>query len=125
MSRQPTFSTIIHLRDFIDTIIEDSTRGVPNYAEIHADINIFDEDDFYSPDIIAEPIRTRIRAYMTQDEQNIYVPNAFFYADGRFSAVLSTDGALEINIQALSLMRHVHPPATAPLQLTCLGTQET
>jgi len=50
MSRQPTFSSIIHLRDFIDTITDDSTQGAPNYAEIHADI-IFEEDGFYGPDI--------------------------------------------------------------------------
>ncbi|KAL8325259.1 hypothetical protein RB597_008495 [Gaeumannomyces tritici] len=92
MSRQPTFSSIIHLRDFVDTITDDSTRDAPNYAEIRADINIFDEDDFYSPDIIAEPIRTRIHVYMTRDERDLYTPNTFFYADGRFSTVLSADG---------------------------------
>ncbi|KAL8296205.1 hypothetical protein RB601_003590 [Gaeumannomyces tritici] len=106
MSRQPTFSSIIHLRDFVDTITDDSTRDAPNYAEIRADINIFDEDGFYSPDIIAEPIRTRIHVYMTRDERDLYLPNTFFYADGRFSTVLSADGDLEISIQALSLMRH-------------------
>ncbi|EJT68090.1 hypothetical protein GGTG_14330 [Gaeumannomyces tritici R3-111a-1] len=106
----PTFSSIIHLRDFVDTITDDSIRDAPNYAEIRADINIFDEDGFYSPDIIAEPIRTRIHVYMTRDERNLYLPNTFFYADGRFSTVLSADGDLEISIQALSLMRHVPPP---------------
>jgi len=61
---QPIFSTIIHLRDFINTIIEDSTRDAPNYTEIYIDINIFEEDSFYSPNIIAEPICTRIRIYI-------------------------------------------------------------
>lgn len=84
MSRQPTFSSTIHFRDFVDAITDDSTRDAPNYTEIHMDINIFDEDGFYSPDIIAEPIRTRIHAYMTRDERGVYVPNTFFYADGRF-----------------------------------------
>ncbi|KAL8366220.1 hypothetical protein RB595_004810 [Gaeumannomyces hyphopodioides] len=105
MSRQPTFSSIIHLRDFVDTITDDSTRDAPNHVEIRADINIFDEDGFDSPNIIAEPIRTRIHVYMARGERNLYLPNTF-YADGRFSTVLSADGDLEISIQALSLMRH-------------------
>ncbi|KAL8284674.1 hypothetical protein RB594_003660 [Gaeumannomyces avenae] len=106
MSKQPTFSSIIHLRDFVDAITDDSTRDAPNHVEIRADINIFDEDGFDSPDIIAEPIRTRIHVYMTRDERDLYLPNTFFYADGRFSTVLPADGDLEISIQALSLMRH-------------------
>jgi hypothetical protein len=110
MSRQPTFTNTIHLRDFIDAIIDDPTReNAPNYIEIQTDINIFDEDRFYSPNVIAEPIRTRIHAYLTRQERDLYVPNTFFYADGRFSAALSTDDTLEINIQALSLTRYVRP----------------
>ena len=108
MSRQPTFTNIIHLRDFINAIADDPTReNAPNYVEIHTDINIFEEDHFYSPNVIAEPIRTRIHAYLTREERDLYIPNTFFYADGRFSTTLSTDDTLEINIQALSLMRYV------------------
>ncbi|EJT68921.1 hypothetical protein GGTG_13513 [Gaeumannomyces tritici R3-111a-1] len=92
MSRQPTFSSIIHLRDFVDTVTDDSIRDAPNHVEIRADINIFDEDDFDSPDVVAEPIRTRIHVYMTRGERDLYLPNIFFYADGRFSTVLSADG---------------------------------
>jgi len=113
------------LHNFIDTITDDSTQDAPNYTEIHADINIFEENGFYNPNIIAEPIRTRIHAYITREERDLYVPNTFFYADGRFSTVLSTDGALEINIQALSLIKHLHPPTTSTLPLICLGTQKT
>ena len=125
MSKQPTFLSIIHLCDFVDTITDDSTWGAPNYVEIHADINIFHEDGFDSPDIVAELICTCIHVYMTRDEWDLYPPNTFFYADGRFSTVLSADGDLEISIQALSLTRHVYPPAATSLRLTDSGTQET
>ena len=110
MSRQQTFSSLIHIRDFADSITPDPTRdNAPNYAEIQADINIFEEDGFYSPNIIAEPIRTRIHAYLTREERDLYVPNTFFYANGRFYTALSADDTLEVNIQALSLMRYVKP----------------
>jgi hypothetical protein len=99
---------MIHLRDFIDAITDDPTReNAPNYVEIQIDINVFEEDRFCSPNIIAEPIRTRIHAYLSREERDLYVSNTFFYADGRFSTALSTDDTLEINIQALSLMRYV------------------
>ena len=103
-------STLIHVRDFVDTITEDPTReNGSNYVEIQTEINIFEEGGFYSPNITTEPIRTRIHTYLTQDERLLYVPIAFFYADGRFSTALSTDDTLEINIQALSLMRYIRP----------------
>jgi hypothetical protein len=102
MSRQPSSSTLIHIRDFVDTITEDPTReNGSNYVEIQTDINIF-EGGFNSPNTTAEPIRTPIHTYLTQDERLLYVPKAFIYADGRFSTALSTDDTLEINIQALS-----------------------
>lgn len=107
MSRHPNFSSIIHLRDFVDTIGDDPNRDSSNFVEIQTDINIFEEDGFYSPNIIVEPIRTRIHAYLTREQRDAYVPNAFFYADGRFSAAPSDDGTLEISIQTLSLMRYV------------------
>jgi hypothetical protein len=99
MSRQQTLFSLIHIRDFADVIIDDPTReNAPNYAEIQADINIFEEDGFYSPSIIAEPIRIRIHAYLVQEERNLYVPSTFFYADGRFYTALSRDDTLEVNI---------------------------
>jgi hypothetical protein len=99
---------MIHIRDFADSITDDPTReNAPNYVEIQADINIFEEGSFYNPNIIAEPIRTRIHAYLAREERDFYVPNTFFYADGRFSTALSTDDTLQINIQALSLMRYI------------------
>jgi hypothetical protein len=121
MSRQPTFTNMIHLRDFADAITDDPTReNAPNYVEIQTDINIFEEDGFYGPNIIAEPIRTRIHAYMAREERDLYVPNTFFYTDGRFSTTLSTDDTLEINIQAMSLMRFVRqhslPISSRPVQ---------
>ena len=105
MSRQPSFSSIIHLRDFIDTITDDPSRDAPNFVGIQTDINIFEEDGFYSPKIVVEPIHARIHTYMTREQRDAYVPNAFFYADGRFSSTPSEDGTLEISIQTLSLMR--------------------
>ncbi|KAF2183352.1 hypothetical protein K469DRAFT_583140, partial [Zopfia rhizophila CBS 207.26] len=109
---QPTFTNIIHLRDFIDAITDNLTQeNAPNYVEIQTDINIFKEDHFCSPNIIAEPIRTRIHMYLTQEEQDLYVSNTFFYTEGRFSTALSTDDTLEINIQTLSLIRYC-PMAT-------------
>lgn len=108
MSRQPTLSNIIHIRDFVDTIKDDLTgETTTNYAEIQTDVNVFEEENFSSPNIIIDPIRTRIRAYLTQEQRDTYPPNTFFYADGRFYTTLSTDGTPEISIQTLSLMRHI------------------
>ncbi|KAK3314134.1 hypothetical protein B0H66DRAFT_630536 [Apodospora peruviana] len=104
MSQQPTFSNLIHLRDFVDSITDDSSKDTPNCIEIHTDINVFEEEGFHSSSITVEPIRTRIHTYLTREEQERYVPNTFFYTDGRFSAAPSDDGTLEINIQTLSLM---------------------
>lgn len=110
MARQPTFSNTIHIRDFVDTVADDPSRhNAPNYVEIQTDINIFEEDDFYRPTITVEPIRTRIHVYLTRELREQYVPNTFFYADGRFSTAVSADNTLEISVQALSLMRSVTP----------------
>ena len=114
------------MRDFIDVITDDPTReNGQNYIEIQTDVNICGEDRFYSPNIIVEPIRTRIHAYLTAQERDLYVPNAFFYADGRFTTSLSENDNLEINIQALSLMRCVPSAYTTSLQLICVGTRVT
>lgn len=106
---------MIHLRDFVDAIVDDPTReNAPNYAEILTDVNIFEEDGFHHHDIVTEPIRTRIHAYLTREQRDLHLPNAFFYADGRFSTALSTEGTLEIGIQTLSLMRYVRPHIRPP-----------
>ncbi|EJT69639.1 hypothetical protein GGTG_12523 [Gaeumannomyces tritici R3-111a-1] len=68
--------------------------------------NIFEEDSFYSSAVDVEPIRTRIHAYLTREKRDLYIPNAFFYADGCFSA---TPSAMQINVQIFSpsnLSRH-------------------
>ncbi|KAG6989510.1 hypothetical protein FOFC_15818 [Fusarium oxysporum] len=89
MSLQSTFSSTIHLRDFVDTVTEDPSReNAPNYVEIQTDVNIFEESSFYSPNVNVEPIHTRIHAYLTREERDLYVVNTFFYADGRFSTAL-------------------------------------
>ncbi|KAJ3530217.1 hypothetical protein NM208_g9423 [Fusarium decemcellulare] len=107
MSRPTTFSNTIHLRDFVDDIKGDPAReNAPNYVEIQTDINVFEEDGFRDSRVDIAPIHTRIHAYLTREERELYTPNTFFYADGRFSAVQSPSGILQISVQALSLMRH-------------------
>jgi len=106
-SRPPTLIGTIHLRDFVDSVVGDPTRADTSYIEIQIDINIFEEDRFYSSNVIVEPIHTRIRAYVTQAERDLYVPNAFFYADGRFTTAVTSVNILEITVHALSLMRCV------------------
>ncbi|KAM3449850.1 hypothetical protein NHJ6243_009906, partial [Beauveria neobassiana] len=107
MSQPPVFSNTIHLRDFVDSVTDDPSRdGAPNYVQIQAEINIVGEAGFYSSVVNVQPIPTRILAYVTRQERDLYTPNAFFYADGRFFVSLSSDGALEITVHAFSLMRH-------------------
>ncbi|KAM5359225.1 hypothetical protein ACJZ2D_014652 [Fusarium nematophilum] len=107
MSRPTTFSNTIHLRDFIDSITADPSReNASNYVEIQTDINIFEEDGFYGSRIDIDAIHTRIRAYLTREERELYTPNTFFYADGRFSAAQSPGGVLQVTVQALSLISH-------------------
>ena len=114
MSRQQTFTNIIHLRDFVDAITDDPTReNAPNYVEIQTDLNIFEEDGFQHPNIATDPIRIRIHTYLTQEQRELYLPAAFIYADGRFSTALSTDGTLEISMQTLSLRMHAAPKVPA------------
>ncbi|KAL6359151.1 hypothetical protein LRP88_07368 [Fusarium phalaenopsidis] len=87
MSRPTTFSNTIHLRDFVDAITDDPTReNAPNYVGIQTDLNIFEEDGFCSSHDDINPIHTRIHAYLTREERELYTPNTFFYAHGRFSA---------------------------------------
>ncbi|KAM6514230.1 hypothetical protein FALCPG4_015468 [Fusarium falciforme] len=87
MSQPTTFSNTIYLRDFVDAITDDPTReNAPNYVEIQTDINIFEEDGFCGSHVDIDPIHTRIHAYLTREERELYTPNTFFYADGRFSA---------------------------------------
>ncbi|KAH6999269.1 hypothetical protein EDB80DRAFT_812219 [Ilyonectria destructans] len=98
MSRQATFLNTIHLRDFVDSVTDDPGRkNAPNYMEIQTEVNIFDEDGFYSSRIDISPIRTHIHAYLTREERELYTPNTFFYTDGRFSAAQSAAGMLEIS----------------------------
>jgi hypothetical protein len=106
-SRSLTLTNTIHLRDFVDCITDNPTRLENNYIEIQADINIFEENRFHSADVIVEPIRTHIRAYVGPAERDVYVPSAFFYAEGRFATAITSDDRLEIIVHAFSLMRYV------------------
>jgi hypothetical protein len=97
----------IHIRDFVDRVLADRTRPeTENFVEIHTDVNIFQEDGFYDPGITVEPIHTCIRTYLTESERDLYVPDAFFYAEGRFSTAVTTENKLEITVQALGLQRY-------------------
>ncbi|KAH7114188.1 hypothetical protein B0J13DRAFT_460348, partial [Dactylonectria estremocensis] len=107
-SQQATFSNTIHLRDFVDSVTDNpGQENAPNYIEIQTEVNVFNKDGFYNSHIDINPICTRIHAYLTQEERELYTPNTFFYADGRFSAAQSAVGTLEISVQALSLSRYV------------------
>lgn len=98
--------TITFHRDFIDDVRPYPTGpSMPDYVEIHTNINIFPEGDFYDSGVVVEPLHTYVRAYITRFDQEIYVPNAFFYADDRFHVTIAEENQLEIIIQALSLQR--------------------
>jgi len=86
---------IIHLRDFVDAITADpSWENEQNYVEIQTDINIFDEDGFYSHIITVESILTRIHAYLMQERQ-LYCSDTFIFAIGSFSAAASANSTLQ------------------------------
>lgn len=130
-SRLSTLTNTIHIRDFVDAVVDDPTRSDISYIEIQADVNIFPENGFRSANVIAESIPTRIRAYVTPAERELYVHNTFFFAEGRFATAVTSDGKLEIIVHALSLMRYVisnlSHPSTPSLTLDrlLLDTQAT
>lgn len=106
-SPMPKLANTIHIRDFIDDVLPDSSRpNAPNCVEIHSNINIFPEDEFYDLNVVVEPIHTCIRTYLKQTERSLYTPNAFFYVDGRFVTALNPEGNLEITVYALSIERY-------------------
>jgi hypothetical protein len=105
-STSAKLANTIHIRDFVDDVLADRTQpNKRNYFEIHTDVNIFQEDGFYDPGITVEPIHTCIRTYLTASERGLYVTNAFFYAEGRFKAAVTTENKLEITVHALGLQR--------------------
>jgi len=94
----------IHIRDFVDYVLADRTRPqTGNYVEIHTDVTVFQEDEFYDSGITVEPIHTCIHAYLTESERDLYTTDAFFYAQGRFSAAVTTENKLEVTVKALGL----------------------
>jgi hypothetical protein len=105
--RLPTLTDMIYIRDFVDRVVNDPTRSDINYAEIQTEINIFQENKFSSANVIAEPIPTRIRAYIPPGERELYVHDTFFYAEGRFVATVAPDNKLTITVYAFSLMPYV------------------
>lgn len=101
MSSWPdTLNNTIHLRDFVDGVVDDPTRAGIHYIEIQTDVNIFEEDRFYSSSVVAGPIRGRECAYVAQAERDLYVPNSFFYADDRFTTAVTSGNMLQITVQA-------------------------
>ena len=88
----------IHIRDFVDKNERDSTKaGTVNYLKIHSDINICQEDNFLSTNIIVNLVWARVRAYIAQEHRDLYIPDAIFYTDGRFSTA-TTDSNLELTV---------------------------
>jgi hypothetical protein len=71
-SRQLTLTNTIHLQDFVDDVVDNPTRpDISNYIENRTDVNIFEENRFYSSDVVVEPIHARIRTYVTQAEREL------------------------------------------------------
>ena len=106
MSSNPAKAmSVIHIRDFVDEVVADRNRPEDeNYVEIHTDINIFQEDNFYDSRVIVEPIQCCMHAYLTPSDRDSYKTNAFFYADGRFTTA-TVEEKLQIIVQVLSLQR--------------------
>ena len=64
-SRQTSLSNTIHLHDFVDAVKDDPSRpNSCNYVEILTAINLFQEDDFYSANIIVKLIHIYICTYL-------------------------------------------------------------
>lgn len=104
----PKFTNTIHIRDFIVDVGPDKTHeGSSSWIEIHADVNIFSEEEFSDPSVIVEPIQTDIRAFLKLPYRTLYVPNAFFFAIGSFSTVVMPDNKLKITmLQTLTIERY-------------------
>ena len=69
---QAKLPNTIHIRDFVTHILQDRTQpDILNYFEIHTDVNIFPEDDFYDSSITVDPIHTYIRAYLSASARNL------------------------------------------------------
>jgi len=106
-SLMPKFTNTIHIRDFVVDVGPDKYHEESsNYVEIHANVNIFPEEDFSDPSVIAEPIQTDIRAYVKPPNEMLYIPNAFFFAIGSFTTVVTSAKELKIiMLQALTIER--------------------
>lgn len=100
----------IHIRDFVLSVGPDKTKSespTSRYIEIQADVNVFPEDKVNDPTVIVEPIHACIRIYLEDPHvRALYVPEAFFYAHGRFHTALTKENKVEIVVQALSLERY-------------------
>jgi hypothetical protein len=56
--------------------------------------------------VIAEPISTRIHAYLPSPQRELFITNAFFYAIGCFATASTSDSHLQLTIEILSLERY-------------------
>jgi hypothetical protein len=100
----------IHIRDFVLNVGPDKTKSDSTtscYIEIQADVNVFADDEVHDSTIIVEPIHTCIRVYIKDPHiRALYVPEAFFYAYGRFHTALTKENKMEIIVQVFSLERY-------------------
>src|SRR5579871_5145780 len=110
-SRITNFTNTIHIRDFVLDVGPDHTRSDSSYSssqiEIQSDINIFEDDDIRDSSIIAEPIHACLRVFIKDPQvQDLYIPEAFFYAHGRFHTAVTRDNGMEIIVQVFSIERY-------------------
>ena len=108
-SSQIKFTNTIQIRDFILNVVPDRTKTQlenSNYVEIHTNVHLICEEKFKDHAIIMEDIPTCIRVYLPSEERRLFVPSAFFYAEGRFSTSSTTANKLEITVDSLSLERY-------------------
>ena len=106
MSSNLKFTNVIHIRDFVDYVVPDRNHPEDDsYVEVHSELNICQEDDFYDSRVALESIHCCIRTYFKGPERELFKTNSFFYADGRFTAAFIED-TLQITVQALEIQRY-------------------
>jgi len=109
-SKLSNLTNTIHIRDFILDVGPDLTKSDSSssaFIEIQSDVNIFADDEVQDSTIIAEPIHACLRVFIKdQDVRDLYVPEAFFYAHGRFHTAITKDNKMKIIVQVFSIERY-------------------
>lgn len=109
-----TFPYSINVRDFIDGVGPDPIQlTAPRSLQLYTELNIPYDGDFISDDVLCDTIPTYVRCYVSHDEKDLYVLDAFFYAWGSLITSVK-EGKLEILVNAYGLHRCVHVLRTWP-----------